>query len=61
MLDLLPPYLPWMLFGLHCAVGLVAAQIARGKGYSPQVWLLWGLVGGTVALIHSLRRPHRPQ
>ena len=61
MLDPLPPYLPWMLFGLHCAVGLVAAQIARGKGYSPQAWLLWGLVGGTVALIDSLRRPHRSQ
>jgi hypothetical protein len=49
-----------MLFGLHCAVGLVAAQIAGRKGYSRQPWLLWGLVGGTVALIDSLRRPHRP-
>ncbi|MEB3312960.1 MAG: hypothetical protein VKL98_02330 [Cyanobacteriota bacterium] len=61
MLESLPPYLPWMLFGLHCAVGLVAAQIAGDKGYRRQPWLLWGLVGGTVALIDSLRRPHRPQ
>lgn len=41
----------------HCLVGLVAAQIAQRKGYDLGRWILWGTVGGTVALLDVLRRP----
>lgn len=41
----------------HCLVGLVAAQVAQRKGYDLGVWLLWGLFGGTVALVDAMRRP----
>ncbi|TVQ11411.1 MAG: hypothetical protein EA368_05585 [Leptolyngbya sp. DLM2.Bin27] len=42
---------------LHCAIGLVAARLAYGKGYDLGLWLVWGAIGGTVALIDALRRP----
>ena len=41
----------------HCLVGLVAAQIAQRKGYNLGLWMIWGTIGGTVALIDVLRRP----
>lgn len=44
----------------HCAVGLVAAQIAQQKGYDLGKWLIWGTVGGTVALVHILKAPPSP-
>jgi hypothetical protein len=47
----------WLPMFLHCLIGLVAAQVAFRKGYDLGLWLLWGLVGGTVALIDALRRP----
>ncbi|WOD39372.1 hypothetical protein [Nodosilinea sp. E11] len=54
MADTLPlAYLP--LF-LHCTIGLVAARVAYGKGYDLGLWLLWGTLGGTVALVDALRR-----
>lgn len=49
----------WLPMFLHCLIGLVAAQVAFRKGYDLSRWLLWGLVGGTVALIDALRRPRR--
>jgi hypothetical protein len=41
----------------HCLVGLVAAQIAQRKGYDLGRWMVWGAIGGTVALVDVLRRP----
>lgn len=42
---------------LHCVIGLVAARAAYAKGYDLGLWLVWGAIGGTVALIDALRRP----
>ncbi|MFH7243903.1 MAG: hypothetical protein ACHWZW_13755 [Spirulina sp.] len=47
----------WLPMFLHCLIGLVAAQVAFRKGYDLGIWLLWGIVGGTPALIDALRRP----
>jgi hypothetical protein len=41
----------------HCLIGLVAAQMAQRKGYDLGRWIIWGMVGGTVALVDVLRRP----
>ncbi|MEB3288565.1 MAG: hypothetical protein VKI82_01545 [Leptolyngbya sp.] len=49
----------WLPMFLHCLIGLVAAQVAGRKGYDLGRWLLWGLLGGTVALLDALRRPRR--
>lgn len=40
---------------LHCAIGLVAAQLADRKGADLGFWLIWGMVGGTLSLITALR------
>ena len=42
---------------LHCAIGLVAAQLASRRGADLGLWLLWGMVGGTLSLITALRLP----
>lgn len=42
-----------MLF-LHCLIGLVAAQIAYRKGADLGIWMIWGMVGGTAALMTAL-------
>lgn len=44
---------------LHCIIGLVAAQVAFRKGYDLGLWVLWGTLGGTIALLDALRRPDR--
>lgn len=57
MADTLPlAYVP--LF-LHCVIGLVAAQVAHRKGHDLGLWIVWGMVGGTVALIDAWRRPRQ--
>ncbi|MFQ4139604.1 hypothetical protein PGN35_025170 [Nodosilinea sp. PGN35] len=45
----------------HCIMGLIAAQVAQRKGYDLSLWLVWGTLGGTVALVDALRRPRQPQ
>ncbi len=47
------PTIYWMLT-LHCIIGLLAAMIADRKGFNLNRWLLWGLIGGTVALVTVL-------
>ncbi|MGD1860563.1 MAG: hypothetical protein ACFB0E_11405 [Leptolyngbyaceae cyanobacterium] len=42
---------------LHCVIGLTAAQVAHRKGANRGLWLTWGLIGGTIALITALRLP----
>jgi hypothetical protein len=49
----------FLLFGLHCLIGAVGAIIAQNKGYSLGKWLLFGLVGGTFALIAILLKPEK--
>jgi hypothetical protein len=43
-----------LLAVLHCAIGLTAAAIAYRKGLNQNRWLVWGLIGGTVALVMAL-------
>jgi hypothetical protein len=57
MVDTLTPSLVLIL--LHCTVGLVAAQLACRKGYDLGIWMIWGAIGGTAALVDALRRPQR--
>jgi len=55
------PALSDVLLLLHCTIGLVAAQIAYRQGQDLGRWLIWGMVGGTLALVmavtHGLRSP----
>jgi hypothetical protein len=44
----------YLLLNLHCLLGGIAAVVAARKGYSLGRWLLWGLMGGTGALIVSV-------
>lgn len=39
---------------LHCIIGVGAAIAAQRQGRSYGVWLAWGLIGGTVALMYVL-------
>jgi hypothetical protein len=57
MVDTLTPSLIFIL--LHCTVGLVAAQLAGRKGYDLGIWIIWGTIGGTAALVDALRRGGR--
>ncbi|HBS71432.1 MAG TPA: hypothetical protein DEP38_26610 [Cyanobacteria bacterium UBA9226] len=44
----------YLLLGLHCLIGITAAIVARKKGLNFQLWLILGLIGGTVALVAAL-------
>jgi steroid 5-alpha reductase family enzyme len=43
-----------LLAVLHCVIGLAAAAIAQRKGCNRNQWLVWGLIGGTVALVMAV-------
>ncbi len=47
----------FLLMLLHCLIGLMAGIVADTKGYSFLNWLIIGLIGGTIALIFSIRLP----
>ena len=49
----------YLLLGLHGIIGITAAMIARKKGLNFQLWLILGLIGGTVALVAVLLKPDR--
>ena len=49
----------YLLLNLHCLLGGVAAVVAARKGYRLGRWLLWGLLGGTGALIVSVVMPRK--
>jgi hypothetical protein len=36
-------------------MGLLAAGVAQRKGYPRVFWLIWGLIGGTVAFVTASR------
>ena len=49
------PNSPWfLLLGIHCLMGAIAAIVAQQKGYRLEKWLLYGLLGGTISLIWAL-------
>lgn len=45
------PLIPTLMMELHCLIGLVAARTGYHRGGDLGQWLLWGILGGTVALI----------
>lgn len=44
----------YLLLGLHSIIGVTAAIIAQKKGLNFPLWLILGLIGGTVALVAAL-------
>lgn len=46
----------WLML-LHCLIGLTAGIVADSKGHFFLLWFLIGLIGGTIALIISIRLP----
>ncbi len=44
----------YLLAGLHCLIGLLAAAVAFYKGRNLKLWLFIGLTGGTAALFVAL-------
>lgn len=53
MVDLSVQPLIYIMLVLHCVIGVGAAILAQRKGFDYGVWLVWGLVGGTAALVHA--------
>ncbi|MEQ9668274.1 hypothetical protein [Coleofasciculus sp. G2-EDA-02] len=45
---------PYLLLTIHCIIGIIAALLARHKGFDFRRWLIIGLIGGTPALIVAL-------
>ena len=52
--DLDPNFVFWLTV-LHCSIGFSATAVAVRKGHNFFLWLLLGLLGGTIGLIASLR------
>ncbi|MBO0349092.1 hypothetical protein J0895_08245 [Phormidium pseudopriestleyi FRX01] len=57
MFNTIPANLPILYFLAvgHCIMGLLAARVAKRKGYNLSLWLIWGLIGGTVAFVTASR------
>ncbi len=51
----------WILMILHCVVGTTAAFVAKSRGRNFNIWLGWGLLGGTIALITAFLLPAKNQ
>ncbi|MEM9005847.1 MAG: hypothetical protein AAGE59_20275 [Cyanobacteria bacterium P01_F01_bin.86] len=51
--------LAMLMFCLHCLVGFIAARVAYRKGANLRPWLIWGMIGGTLALITACQDPPR--
>ncbi|PSB04645.1 hypothetical protein [Merismopedia glauca] len=54
MAEFMLEYKLYLLAILHFAIGAAAGIVAWRKGYSLTRWLLFGAVGGTVALVTAL-------
>ena len=48
------PSFVFLLMLLHCLIGLIAAIVADQKGHPFPLWLIIGLIGGTIGLICAL-------
>lgn len=44
----------YFLFFFHCLIGSIGALVAANKGYNRLIWLLLGLLGGTLTFFVSL-------
>jgi hypothetical protein len=51
----------YLLLCFHCLIGAVATFIATRKGRSLGNWFLFGLLGGTIALVAILIMPPQEQ
>lgn len=51
------PLVPGLMLWLHCLIGLMAARTAYRRGGDLGLWIPWGLVGGTLALLTALMEP----
>ena len=51
------PLVPVLMLWSHCLIGLVAARVAYRRGGDLGMWLPWGLLGGTLALVTALAGP----
>ncbi|NJL86935.1 MAG: hypothetical protein HC886_14755 [Leptolyngbyaceae cyanobacterium SM1_1_3] len=47
----------YTLLLLHCTMGLIAALLAQRKHLNFSIWFIWGMVGGTLALVTALAVP----
>ncbi|MDJ0519415.1 MAG: hypothetical protein QNJ74_25225 [Trichodesmium sp. MO_231.B1] len=47
----------WILMILHCLIGTAAAFVAKSRARNFNIWLGWGLLGGTIALITVFLMP----
>ncbi|NBD31880.1 MAG: hypothetical protein GVY17_02625 [Cyanobacteria bacterium] len=52
--------LEFLLF-LHCLIGSVGTLVAANKGYNRLIWLLFGLLGGTLTLVVTLTLDQKPK
>jgi hypothetical protein len=49
------PLVPVLFLAIfHCIMGGLATVVAVRKGRSLNLWLLFGLIGGTVALVAAI-------
>jgi zinc transporter ZupT len=51
------PLILALMLWFHCLIGLVAARVAYRKGGDLALWLPWGLLGGTAALVGAIAGP----
>ena len=47
----------WILMTLHVFIGTAAAFVAKRRGNNFNLWLGFGLLGGTIALIAAFLLP----
>jgi hypothetical protein len=50
-----------LLFFYHCLIGGIATLVAVNKGYPRFKWLIFGLVGGTLAFFIALFLEKKPK
>lgn len=50
----------YIMLNLHCLIGGIAAVVAWRKGYPLGTWMIWGLIGGTIALVYALLAKPNP-
>lgn len=51
----------YFLLFLHCLIGSIGALVAANKGYNRLIWLLLGLLGGTLTLVMTLTLDQKPK
>jgi len=49
----------YFLLFLHCLIGSIGTLVAANKGYNRLIWLLLGLLGGTLTFFVALTLAQR--